>query len=328
MAEGPLHDTIEKYLLGELSAPECRRLEALMATDPTLWEQVELQRLGLTGMERLAAADLRGQFDLWDKDLDEPRPPTASPPPRAAQNFWIWATATLILLLLAGTFWHFWQVGKVPQSQNSETHKIAQRDSLISAMRLTFELKQDSLTALMALPKEGKDSVIVLEIKRLREALDLNERKLRDLESRRRAGKPLIAMQFAPPSNTSTRGGEEGSDSTLVAEKKAFDAKDFAESIRLLKSIPAKDSRQAEVTQRLPYSLFYAKDFEAAIPAFLDLLEKDQYEEANAQWHLLLCYVATGQALETRLMLHVILNGKNPKYHQKASDLKKTLNIR
>ena len=95
----------------------------------------------------------------------------------------------------------------------------------------------------------------------------------------------------------------------------------------MLKSIPVNDLRQNQVRRRLPYSLFYAKDYGAAIPAFLYILETDQYEEANAQWYLLLCYVAIGQEIETRLMLHTILNGQNPKYHQKAGDLKKALDL-
>ncbi len=324
MVDPQLHDRIEKYLLGELPAEENTRLETEMENNPVLLEQVEIQRLGLMGLQRLAAADLIEKFDQWDKDLDEPTPPTASPPIQSKPNRWIWTTTALLLLLIAGAFWHFWQLGKVQQSQGSENRGIAQRDSVVAAMRTEFQQIQDSLSALLSLPR---DSFSVLEIKRLREEIDLKDRMLRDLESQRRAGKPQIAMQFAPSPNTATRGGDEGTDPTLTSEKKAFDAKDFTESIRLLKSIPANDPRQAEVTQRLPYSLFYEKDFQAAIPAFLDLLEADQFEEMNVQWHLLLCYVAVGEKSETRFLIHTILKNPKHKYHQKAVDLKKALNI-
>ena len=208
--------------------------------------------------------------------------------------------------------------------QPSGSEEIAQRDADIAALRVAFQQKQDSLLALLSLQR---DSFSVIEIKRLRVEVDRKDRMLRDLETKRRAGKPLIAMQFAQSSDKRTRGADEGTDPTLLAEKKAFDAKDYAESIRLLKSIPAKDNRQEQVKQRLPYSLFYAKDYEAAIPLFLYILETDQYEEANAQWYLLLCYVATGKEAETRLMIHVILTSKNPKYYQNTTDLKKALNL-
>ncbi|MDO8367156.1 MAG: hypothetical protein Q7T20_10190, partial [Saprospiraceae bacterium] len=237
---------------------------------------------------------------------------------------WIWTSVILFLLLTTGTFWHFWQIEKVSQPQDSENREIAQRDSVISVMRIEFQQIQDSLSTLLSLPR---DSFYVVEIKRLREEIDRKDNLLRTLETQRRAGKPQIAMQFAPSSNTSTRGGEDGSDPTLAAEKKAFEGKNFTESIRLLKSIPAKDPRQAEVTQRLPYSLFYANDFESAIPAFLDILETDQFEEANVQWNLLLCYVAIGEKSETRYLLHTILKNPKHKYHQKATDLKKALNF-
>ena len=96
----------------------------------------------------------------------------------------------------------------------------------------------------------------------------------------------------------------------------------------MLKSIQANDPRQAEVTQRLPYSLFYAKDYSTAVSAFLDLLDADQYEEMNVQWYLLLCYVANGQKPEIRYLLHSILKNPKHKYYQKAIELKAALNIR
>ncbi len=322
MAEEHLHDTIEKYLLGELSVQTRERLEVDMSKDPALREQVELQRLGLMGLQRLAAADLRQKFDQWDEDIDVPTP-SINP----NHNRWFWTAVTLFLLLITGTFWHFWQMGKVQQRPAQELLDAMRRDSIIAALRTGFQQKNDSLLSLINLPNAAKDSILILKIKRLQEEAGQKDKLLHDLELQHRTGKPQIAMQFATPSNTATRGDGEASDPTLTAEKKAFDAKDFAESIRLLKRIPANDPRQAEVIQRLPYSLFYAQDFEAAIPAFLDLLDADQFEEANVQWYLLLCYVATGQKAETRLMLHTILNNKNTKYHQKATDLKKALNI-
>jgi len=322
MAEEYLHDTIQKYLLGELPPLEREHLEANIDSDPALAEQVEIQRLAYMGLQRLAAADLRQKFDLWDDELDTPTLPQTPPPIQPNHDkLWIWTAVILLLLLLVGAFAHFWQV---KHTRNSEKSEVAQRDSIIAVMRIEFQQKQDSMSVLLSLPK---DSLSVLEIKRLQEEIDRKDKSLRDLESKRRAGKPLIALQYAQPSNTNTRGGSRGTDPVLTDEAKAFKAKEFAESIRLLKSIPANDSRQAEVIQRLPYSLFYASHFDAAIPAFIDLLEVDQFKEIDVQWHLLLCYVAIGERSETRYLLHAILKNPKHKYYQQAIDLKKALNI-
>lgn len=325
MAEEHLHDTIEKYLLGELPVADAQKLEADIAKDPALSEQVELQRLGLMGMQRLAAADLREQFDQWDRDLDEPKPPAVPPPPRNPQNFWIWTTAILLLLLTAGAFWHFSQLKQTPDPQ---ALLDLQRDSIIVALRADFQQKNDSLYGLLNLPASAKDSISINEIKRLKEEIDQKDKALRELETQKRAGKPLIAMQLAPsPSGARTRGENEG-DPTLAAEATAFKAGNYAESLRLLKSISAKDPRYAEVIQRLPYSLFYAKEYSAAIPAFLDLLEADQFEEMNAQWYLLWCYMAIGQKSETRYLLHSILKNPKHKYYKEAIELKSALKLR
>lgn len=328
MAEERLHDTIEKYLLGELPADDVQKLEADIASDPVLAEQVALQRLGLMGLQRLAAADLREQFDQWDQELDEPKPPAVPPPARNSQNFWIWTTAVSLLLLMAGAFWHFSQLKQLQQNPDPQALLNLQRDSIVLALKADFQQKNDSLSILVNLPASAKDSISVNEIKRLKEEIDQKDKALRDLETQKRAEKPLIAMQLAPASSdTRTRGDHEG-DPTLAAEATAFNAGNYAESLRLLKSISQKDPRYAEVIQRIPYSLFYAKEYSAAIPAFLDLLEADQFEEMNAQWYLLLCYVATGQKSETRYLLHGILKNPKHKYYQNAVELKSVLNMR
>jgi len=328
MAEEHLHDTIEKYLLGELPAADVQKLEADIANDPVLAEQVAIQRLGIMGLQRLAAADLREQFDQWDRDLDEPKPRSVPPPPRNPQNFWIWTTAVLLLLLSAGAFWHFSQLKQLQQIPDPQALLDLQRDSIIVALKADFQQKNDSLYALLNLPASAKDSISINEIKRLKEEIDQKDKALRELEIPKRAGKPLIAMQLAPPSSGTRTRGENEDDPTLAAEATAFKTSNYAESLRLLKSISTKDPRYAEVIQRLPYSLFYAKEYSAAIPAFLDLLEADQYEEMNAQWYLLWCYMATGQKAETRYLLHSILKNPKHKYYKEAIELKSTLKLR
>lgn len=324
MGEESLQDRIEKYLLGELSPIESEQIETDMGTNPELAERVEVQRLGLMGLQRLAAKDLIEKFEQWDNDLDDPIPPTTLPSTKPTYILWAWATAILLLVISTIAFWHFFQMEKMQQIQDSKNKEILQRDSSLLAIHHEFQRLQDSLATWMGQPR---DSISAKEIKRLQDELDDKDKLLHDLESQQRVGKPEIALQFAGPRNETTRGPQKRNDPTLAKEETAFEAGNFSESLRLLKSIQMDDDRQELVKKRLPYALFYAKDYEAAIPAFLHILETDQFEEANAQWFLLLCYVATGQESEIRLMLHVILNSKNSKYHQKAIDLKKELKL-
>lgn len=331
MAEEHLHDTIEKYLLGELSSAERERLEADIKGDPALFEQVEIQRLGLMGLQRLAAADLREKFDQWDEDLDVPLLLTASPPPPLPnRNIWVWTTAVLLLLLTAGAFWHFGQIKKERAIQEQERQEVALRDSLITVLQADYQRKANELTALLGMPSNSKDSIALLEIKRLREELDRKDQVLRNLESRRTAANLQIAMQLAPPSDIKTRGSGDSGDPTLDAVQKAYDAKDFSEAVRLLKSIPTNDSlRQTQVSAILPYALFYAQRFQEAIPEFRNLWAEDEvYEAMNAQGFLLLCYIAEGKTSEARQMRLTILKNPKHKYYPMANKLTDDLKIK
>ncbi|MCE7926434.1 MAG: hypothetical protein DYG98_25595 [Haliscomenobacteraceae bacterium CHB4] len=317
MADEHLRGTIEKYLLGELSKAESERLEADMATDPTLFEQVEIQRLGLMGMRRLAAADLKEKFVRWDKELDAQR---LSP---ANRNIWIWITGILLLLLTAGAFWHFEQIKTERRERENEHRQIAFRDSIIAVLQAGYREKAAELEALMAKP--GDDSLTLLEIKRLQEELARKDKALRELEQRRPAGNRQVAMRLAPPP-LAVRGGWDDSDTELSAARKAFDKPDYNEALRLLKGISADDPRQVQVTQMLPYALFYAGRFQEAIPAFLNLWEQDEDNEMmNAQGYLMLCYIAEGKILEAKQMQLVIIQNPRHKFYQTAVEAGKEI---
>lgn len=319
MVDENLHDKIERYLLGQLPPDETARLEADMAADPALAEQVALQRLGLMGMQRLAATGMRAKFDEWDADLDAP-PATASPPvavPAPARNPWIWTTVALLLLLTAGALWHFGQIKKERAQAEQERRQITFRDSMIAVLQADYRAKAAELEALMVKP--GGDSLSRLEIKRLRDELDRKDKALRELEQRRPAANRQVAMRLAPPPARLRGSGDD--DPVIGAAKQAFEKPDYNEAVRLLKSIPPGDPRQAQVTQMLPYALFYAGRFQEAIPAFVNLWEQDEVNEAmNAQGYLLLCYIAEGKIPEARQMRLIILQNSRHKFYKTAME--------
>lgn len=325
MVDDSLHDKIEQYLLGQLSPDESARLEADMAADPALAEQVALQRLGLMGMQRLAAAGMRAKFDEWDADLDVP-PPTTSPPhaePASARNPWIGSTIALLLLLTAGALWHFGQINKERGEREQERRQIAFRDSMIAVLQADYRARAAELEALMR-AKPGSDSLALLEIKRLRDELERKDKALRELEQRRPAGNKQVAMRLAPPPTRLRGSGDD--DPILGAARQAYEKPDYDEAVRLLKSIPPGDPRQAQVTQMLPYALFYAGRFQESIPAFVNLWEQDEDNEAmNAQGYLLLCYIAEGKMAEARQIRLVILKYPRHKFYKTAIEAEKEI---
>jgi len=318
MVDENLHDKIEQYLLGQLPPDEAARMEVGIAEDPALAEQVALQRLGLMGMQRLAAAGMRAKFDEWDADMDSPSaspsPPDTAPPPPG--NPWIWATFALLLLSAAGAFWYYGQIKKERGEREQERRQIAFRDSMIAVLQAGYREKAAELEALTVKPRG--DSLTLLEIKRLQDELGRKDKALRELEQRRPAGNRQVAMRLAPPP-PAVRGGWDDSDTVLGAAREAFDKRDYNEAIRLLKGISSGDPRQVQVTQMLPYALFYAGRFQESIPAFLNLWEQDEDDEMmNAQGYLMLCYIAEGKMLEAKQMQLVIMQNRGHKFYETA----------
>ena len=322
MAEKYLHETIEKYLLGELPPADSARLEADMATDPQLYEQVEIQRLALIGMQRLAAADMYERFAKWDEEIDTPLPSSSSPPASGVYRArWKWSAITLLLLLLAGAFWHFRQIGKLNDARQQEQRELTQRDSLYAALRLEYQQKEEALDTLMKKGAGARDSLSQEQIKHLQEELKEKDKALRAFEVQSAAGRQFALNEAPKAPNMKTRGNGENEDPILGAAKESYTNSDFKEAIRLLKSIPPDDNRQVQVTKLLPYALFYSKRYEEAIPAFTRLWEQnEEFEAMNAQGYLLLCYIAEGKYSEARQMRLIILQNPNHKFYQTAKD--------
>ncbi len=323
MADENLHDKIENYLLGKLPPEEVSRLETDIAADTALAEQVALQRLGLMGMQRLAATGMGAKFDQWDADLDAPQ--ATDSPPVKTRNPWIWVASALLLLLTAGAFWHFRQMKKERSEEEQERLQIAFRDSMIAVLQTDYREKSVALETLKAKVGISGDSLRLLEIKQLREELDRKDKVLRELEQRRTKGNKQMAIRLAPLP-TQVRGSWDNDDFVLSAARQAYENTDYNEAVRLLKSIPPGDPRKAQVTQMLPYALFYAERFQEAIPSFLNLWEQDQdFEEMNAQGYLMLCYIAEGKTLEAKQMQLVIIKNKQHKFYQTALEVGKEI---
>ncbi|MCK6692840.1 MAG: hypothetical protein L6Q97_12135, partial [Thermoanaerobaculia bacterium] len=223
----------------------------------------------------------------------------------------------------AGALWHFGQINKERGEREQERRQIAFRDSMIAVLQADYRARAAELEALMR-AKPGSDSLALLEIKRLRDELERKDKALRELEQRRPAGNKQVAMRLAPPPTRLRGSGDD--DPILGAARQAYEKPDYDEAVRLLKSIPPGDPRQAQVTQMLPYALFYAGRFQESIPAFVNLWEQDEDNEAmNAQGYLLLCYIAEGKMAEARQIRLVILKYPRHKFYKTAIEAEKEI---
>lgn len=317
MIEEELQNAIEKYLLGEMLAEERQRFESAMAADPELREEVEIQRIGLLGLQQLAASDLHKKFAEWNRELD------AKPLPKTEISGWMWASAALFLLLMATVFGHLQQQNKTREREEQEKQQTAQSDSAVAAL-------QTKLSNLLA-KGAFKDSLTQLEIKRLREELDRTNQAPHKQKNDPNAANRKIAFAYDFPSkfaSTVRSGSKEDPVSVVTLAAKAFDTGQYSTAERLLKSIPPDDPRQDEVIKILPYALFYNEKFGEAAAAFAELQQRDKFEAQKAEWYIVLCYVAEGREAYAQKALSKILGTPQHKYYEDAKKLKSTLENR
>ena len=320
MDDAQRHDKIEKYLLGELSPDESSRFEADIKADPALYEQVEIQRMGLLGLQRLAHADLRGKFAKWDEELD------ADPVPNIKKEgfgFWMWTTVVLCLLLLAGIFLHFQQLKKIHIKQDQEKGENTRRDSTIKALQFAVQQKEAEL--------EGNNGLVSqTEINQLREEIKSKERAIDKLKNDLPFGNRKTALLFAQLSDDrqNIRGSSQAGDSTLRAASTAYEASNFSQAINLLKQIPFNDPRYDDVIKILPFALFYDGRFSEAIEAFTKLQQKNQYLADKAGWFIVLCHLSEGRKAAAQKGITAILNDPQHRFLQNATILKEILEKR
>ncbi|MEZ4942159.1 MAG: hypothetical protein R3D58_14875 [Saprospiraceae bacterium] len=313
------HETIEKYLLGQLSRQESDRLEADMAADPALYEQVEIKRLALLGLQRMAGAELGKRFAQWDSELDEGTTTQEAPP--ASINIWPWTACLLFLLVLVGIFWHVRQMKAMHDVQQREQREIALRDSIIAVLQAGIDQKQNELTALLAKNESEQDSLTQLETKRLRAELFRLDAALQERQGRKQAIHREIAAAAPPPPDLTIRGDFGNDDREIKAAAQAFNVGNYSESEKLLKGIPSGDPRQSMVVQALPYALFYQGKYREAAEAFMILKQNDRFEATKAEWYLLLCYRGEGWLVHARAMRAEILKNQNHPYYFNAEKI-------
>lgn len=324
MDDQQLHDTIEQYLLGTLPPAESARLEADMEQDAALFQQVQIQRLGLMGLQRLAGAELREKFDRWDDDLDDgpPQAPTLSPGPSQPTDVWRWSTIALILLLATGIFWYWVKIRPVQQQQAAEQSEITRRDSLIRALETDIQAQQSTLNNLLRQSQSGADTALQSEIKRLRSELDQKDQTLFE---QKKGGAPRnkpMAYAAPKPPKFSKRGGE----GVIAQAEDALDNGRYAEAEKLLKGIgPGEAALQKDVTRLLPYALFYQGKYGEAAIGFIQLKTEDKFSVKTSEWYIALCYANEGRTAFAQQALTPILDNPKHPYYDDAVKLRDKL---
>jgi hypothetical protein len=329
MIDEGLQDNIEKYLTGELASEEIALIESEMKTNRELFEEVEIQRLSLMALQKIAAADLKEKFTNWGLEESTPDSLSHSKPLFRDKPYpWIWGIGILFFLLLSMAFWHFQQIKKNRIKEREERLQIIQRDSTILALKILIQQKQEEATELQPASDANRDSLLRVEILNLQEELKRIRRTQSGGNNYQDSINQQIALAATPSHEYAMRGAssDDNLDPIIKSVYNALGAGNYAEAVYLLKNIKPDDiDGQRVVTYELPYALFYAGKFGEAGLAFQELKKTEKAEAEKVDFYILLCYVGDGRKAFARKMIADILKNPQHKFYKNAKKLQSDL---
>ena len=276
MDDYTLYDRIESYLNGTLSLDERKNFEQDMSDNPQLAEMVNMHRFEWDAMEVLVENDLRDKMATWDKETATPAPlkeVEKSPFLGVFVNrrfYYGLAAAASLALLITAALWLF----NKPKTVVPEVVKIEKPIPSVDTPSKTPPSK-GIYDQYLPLPKgqTEKDKPIIVETDKKR----TNKTKPSKLPSETPIAddKTYIALAETAYNTHGTPNyedmnasrGSKGDNTILDEAGKAFDQKDFAKTISLLRNTPVKDENFTAL-EVLAHAYFQNKNYKAALPIF------------------------------------------------------------
>ena len=338
MDDYTLYDRIESYLNGTLSLEETKKFEEDMSNNPKLAEMVNMHRFEWDAMEVLVENDLRGKMATWDTE-------TASPPSVKEVEkspflgvfvnrrfYYGLATAASVTLLITAALWLF----NKPKTVVPEVVKIEKPILSVDTPSKTppSEGIYDQYPPLPKGQTEKEKPVIVETDKKSPK----NKTKPLELPSETPTADDKTYIAFAETAyNThgtpnyedmNASRGSKGDNTILDEGGKAFDKKDFAKTISLLRNTPVTDENFT-VLEVLAHAYFQNKNYKAALPVFQNLLKlSGKKSHDKSEWYLLLCYLANynQHTSDFKTLANKILDNKEHGYFDETTQLLKQVN--
>jgi len=317
MIDQALHEKIEDYLLGKLSAQEAAAFEADIRNDPELAEEVELHRLILPVPDRLAELAFREKFARWRAE-SEPDPATPLRESAGAR----WWPAVVLLLLLAGAFGLWWHYDTQLTHEREEHRKTKQA---LEVERLkSQDLEQENRQLREDLQNALQSKSDTKPVKRPTDTVPGGSPPVAvapqpDPEWVKMAEEPLYAYAEIMLDGVRDRGA--GSQALIARADTAITNKKYREASALLARVPPEDSEYSTSLEMLAFVQFKRKQYAEAAKTF-----EKYYKEYNkkADWSLCLYYLGDypRHKAEFKALLGTIIATPGRPMHAKAVALK------
>lgn len=314
-------DQIEAYLDGKLTPAEAEDFAQQIANDPTLAEQVALQRLEREMMISMLREKLSPDFKEWQKEKESAVAKSKSSFSWRSNRFLIIISIALIMFIGS------WGLLKIPTSGASK------------------ELNQESVDVPSSSSEDApaqiqRDSNINNEdSKELQKELLPNKEKKTKKQSPPIAHKPQTQPDSIPTHIATQLFAENRTRPKLYYKKttKSSRVSNWDKASQLIKDslyndalpyllqISEDEKEYIESQMNISSIYFMGRDYKKAIPVLENLLMKNTYYHQEVQWFLALSYLGNRNRKALLNLLAEIRKIPNHKYEKESKQLQEKL---
>lgn len=321
MTDQQLIEKIEAYLAGKLSSADTHAFEADIKTNPVLAEEVELQRLSMLGIDRLAELDLRESFAQWriEAEAQPPPPPDSIPLETKTTSFTPHAIAIGLFLLIAVAFllrrYYEQKLEQVQKSRRQTEQALLDANLRIEELETEVNQLREDLRNVREDSMPGSKT----DKNRLPRPTDYAAVSL--------AKKELLA--YASEFDVAVRGAKSDAGpakNRLNSANTAIKNLQFARGERILEGIGPADLQYQPALAMLAYVYVQRNKPREAVSTYRKYMKFDS-DQDKTDWNLCLFYLSDYPYYKTEFqtLLNKILGDSDHFYYSRANALRAQL---
>lgn len=312
-----LYYQLEDYLDGKLTEEQRRDLQARIAAEEEVAEQLALVRLERELARLMDEDEMDAKIKQWAGKREEEN--GAPPAGRGGVNRWLWGGVIFVCLLAVG-YWLF-VYEPPPGGQGQEQIGVDQHNEPSSP-----EEKQGGETTTSGQERQLTDTVpgTAPPPTDPQKNPPVAEKPTRQEKGKAEQLALALAKTTSPIGHTGARSaGRRSADEEESPLDKGFrlmGENNLEEARKTLEAIPPEPRGiYLNARQYLAYVYFEQGDYQAAIPVFEDLIRIPYADAGKMKWYLALAYLSTGDTGKGLPLAREVAANGNEKEAQEAA---------
>ncbi|WP_020537950.1 hypothetical protein [Lewinella cohaerens] len=294
-----LFDTIERYLLNEMSVNEANNFEKKLASDPSLSEMVDMQRLEHESLELILEDKLRANMKGWQ---------TEPPPPTSGGYRYLWLLGGVLLIVGIAAYWR-WSGDSLPTKIESVPQTPIEEPQLPPP---DLPIAQDPPNLPPPSDREEEPEQ--------KQSPDLSKEYL-----------AMATGAYEFPQEINLKASGEDNESVLDAGITAFKAGDYPVAITEFSQLKPDigEAYYERAQELLGHSYFQSGQYAAASEVFSTMAADQEFKEVRqyGEWYSLLSLLPDHSKNKQQIasLLELITNDDRHNYHQQGIALESKL---